>query len=272
MEEALFVLRRAWLIGRCRRSDVDAAFDTQSSPNRASKIIQEAVGRFSEHLFYAPRRGVFPNTRAQWPKEARAEVILDLLAHGAPAAQTGLFEHDGVPFLLPQPKPAYALTDTATQAVLDAALHDTILDILYVGLRRGEKARWRRVWPRAMEYAGWHWRLHAQDLDDSAHSYPIKTYLLARIMDAKPVQPSQWTAPEDFQPRKLVRTESHLRVHLSDALTPDQLAVIRNQFGIQGDRMTWPTHALYAFRREFTNTPVPPDVVWPVIARVDEID
>lgn len=270
MDTTLFVLRRAWLLGRCRRSDIDEVFGTRTSPNRASKIIEEAVGRWSRHLFYSPRRGVFPNTRVPCPEEARAEAVLDLVARGAPAAQTGLLPNDGVPFLRPSPKPARALTDSATQAVLDAALHDTILDILYVGLRRGEKARWRRIWPRAMEFTGLHWRIHAQDLDDQAHGYPIKTFLLARIMETR--QTVGWTAPAGFRPLKVIRDLSRLRVHLSDELTADQQAVIRNQFDIQGDRMTWPHSALHSFRREFTNSPVPPDVVWPVVLRVDELD
>ncbi len=269
MDPSLFVLRRAWLIGRCRRSDINEAFGTERSPNRASKIIEEAVGRWSQHLFYLSRRGVFPNTRAACPHEARAEAILDLLARGAPAAKTGLLPGDGVPLLLPEPKPARAMTPNATQCVLEAALRNHPLEILYVGLRRGERARWRMVWPRAMESTGLHWRLHAQDMEDAAHAYPIKTYLLARVMDARPTPSS--AAPRDFRARETLRVQSRLRVRLAEDLTEDQQAVTRNQFDIRDGAMTWPQHALHAFRREYTDSKIPEDIVWPVIARAEEI-
>lgn len=270
MDESLFVLRRAWLVGRCRRADIDAVFDTRTSPNRASKIIKESVARWRDHLFYSPRRGVFPNARASLPEEVRADRILDLLAQGAGPAETGLLSGDATPFLRPDPKPSRAMTPVATQAVLDAALHDTALGVLYVGLRRGEKARWRTLWPRAMEFTGLHWQLHAQDLDDAGRGFPIKTFLLARILETRPA--TDWKAPSGFRPLKVVRAQSHLRVWLSDELTSDQQAVVRNQFDIQGGRMTWPHSGLHAFRREFTNASVPPDVVWPVILRADELD
>ena len=269
MDTSLFVLRRAWRIGQCRRADIDEAFGTQQSPNRASKIIKEAVARWSGHLRYLPHRGVFPNTRVACPEPARAEVLLDLLARRAPPQETGLLPGDGVPFLRPAPKPSRALTEAATQVVLDAALRDTPLDILYVGLRRNENAKWRPVWPRAMECTGLHWRMHAQDLDDQSHDYPIKTFVLARVLDARPI--SEWVRPADFRPLELVHDLARLRVHLSGSLTPDQDAATRNQFDIHDGKMTWPRSALHAFRREFTDAPVPSDVVWPVIDRIDEI-
>ena len=269
MDTSLFVLRRAWRMGQCRRADVDEAFGTENSPNRASKIIKQAVARWSSHLLYLPHRGVFPNTRAACPEPARAEVVLDLLARRAPPQETGLLPGDGVPFLHPSPKPSRAATDAATQAVLDAALRNAPLDILYVGLRRYESARWRHVWPRAMECTGLHWRLHAQDLDDAARGYPIKTFVLARVLGARTT--SDWVRPADFRPKEVLHDRSRLRVHLSPSLTPDQVTAIENQFDIHEGKMTWPRSALHSFRREFTESQVPPDVVWPVIERIDEI-
>lgn len=271
MDTSLFVLRRAWLLGRCRRADVNQAFDTFSSPNRASKILQDAVGRWSAALLWVPNRGVFPRREVDCPPEARAQTVLDLLARGASPIEVGLLpgEPGSVPFLRPDPKPSRALNEAATRLVLAAALRQTPLEVLYVGLRRGERARWRRLWPRAMECDGLHWRLHAQDLDDTKSGYPIKTFLLARILDARATPRPAW--PEDFQRRSVVRHEVRLRVHLSEELTEDQRVAVSNQFDIRDGTMSWPQVALYAFERQFTNRSVSPDVVWPVVTHVEEV-
>ena len=267
MDDSIFVLRRAWLIGRCRRADVDRAFGTDRSPNRASKIIAQAVREWSEALYRSARIGVFPDRRVPVPAPARAGVILDLLAQNAPPQETGLFPDDGVPILRPTPAPAGAMSESATQTILEAALRQAPIEILYVGLRRGESARWRTVWPRALEFTGLFWRIHAQDLEDTAGAYPIKTFVLARVMDARPVM--NWKPPQEFRPRAVVRDRQRMRVHLSDALTADQAVAVCTQLGIRDGVMTWPDHALHAFRREFTSLPVSPDIVWPVITSIE---
>ena len=268
MDETVFVLRRAWLVGRCRRADVDRAIGTDRSPNRASKILQRAVSQWSHELYRSPRIGVFPNRRIPVPDLVRAETILGLLASGASPQESGLFPDDGVPILRPHPPPARAGTAAATGAVLDAAVRGEPVEILYVGLRRGESARWRTVWPRALEFTGMFWRIHAQDLEDAQAHHPLKTFVLARVLDARPA--TDWREPAGFVPRALVRDRRRLRVHLSDALTADQATAVRNQLDIQDGVMTWPDHALHTFRREFTALAVPADVVWPVITRLEE--
>ncbi len=255
-------------MGRCRRADVDRAFGTDRSPNRASKIIGQAVRQWSEELYRSPRIGVFPNRRVPVPPPAHATVILDLLARNAPPLETGLFPDEGTPILKPTPATAGAMSESATQAVLNAAVREVPLEILYVGLRRGESARWRTVWPRALEFTGLFWRIHAQDLDDAAGAYPIKTFVLARVMDARAA--ANWKTPQGFRPRSVVRDRQRLRVHLSDALTADQAAAVCTQLGIRDGVMMWPDHALHAFRREFTDLPVPAEIVWPVITRLEK--
>jgi hypothetical protein len=268
--DALFVLRRAFLFGVCRRADVNRACGTEFSPNRASAIMRGAVARWPHLLYSAPHRGVFPRDGAACPKEADASHILSLIAKGAGPRETGVFPEDGAPVLMPKPKPAQALREGSTQAVLNAALHDKPLRILYVGLRRGENARWRGIWPRAMEFTGLQWRLHAQDLEAADQGFPIKVFMLSRIMDAQPL--SEKEVPKGFTPKTLVRQDRVLRVSLSEDLTPDQAQVIRNAFGIKDGVMTWPDHALYEFKRDFTREPPNPDIVWPTMTRLDILE
>lgn len=268
--DSLFVLRRAFLLGVCRRADVNRACGTEFSPNRATTILQTAVSRWPNLLFAIPRRGVFPRADAACPDEAKASHILALIAQGAESRETGVFPDDGTPILMPKPKPARALHEAATQLVLDAALHEKPVRILYVGLRRGESARWRRVWPRAMEFTGLQWRIHAQDMDAPAQGFPIKVYMLSRIMDAQRLPEKD--APPGFMPKAFVRQDRVLRVSLSEDLTADQAQAIRNGFDIRDGLMTWPDYALHEFRRDFTREPPNHDIVWPTIARLDLLE
>jgi len=268
--DSLFVLRRAFLFGVCRRADVNRACGTEFSPNRATTILRTAIARWPNLLYAVPHRGVFPCAEAACPDEAKASHILALMAQGAEPRETGVFPDDGVPVLRPKPKPAQTLHDGATQLVLDAALHEKPVRILYVGLRRGESARWRRIWPRAMEFTGLQWRIHAQDMDASGQGFPIKVFMLSRIMDAQRL--TEKDAPPEFTPKTLVLQDRVLRVSLSEDLTPDQAQVIRNGFDIRDGLMTWPDYALHEFKREFTREPPNPDIAWPTIARLEILE
>lgn len=266
---SLFVLRRAWLIGKCRRSDVDRALGTAKSPNRADSILRRAVLDWPRHLIRLRYHGVLPCTHAAVPAPAEAGLILDLVAQGAPPSETGIFPgEDGVPVLKPEPKPSHALTPQATGVILNAALHEHPVRVLYVGMRVGENARWRSLWPRALEHTGLFWRLHAQDIEAAAQGFPIKTFLLPRILDAQPLNAKE--IPKTFTPKIMVRATRRFQVFLSESLTSDQVVALRNQLDIRDGVMTWPEHALHGFRREFMDEPVSTDIVWPPITRMEE--
>ena len=271
IDTSLFVLRRAWLIGECRRADVDRAFGTVKSPNRADAILRHAVQAWPQHLVRLRHRGVFPHPHAASPAPADPGLVLDLLARGAQASETGIFPgEDGIPILKPSPKPSRAMTAQATRVVLSAALHERPIRVLYVGLRVGENARWRSLWPRALEHTGIFWRLHAQDLEAATQEFPIKTFLLARILEAQPLDSKD--IPKSFSHRAIVRTTRRFRAFLSEKLTPDQAAAIRNQLDIQDGIMTWPEHAMHAFRQEFTDEPVSANIVWPPVTHIEDRD
>lgn len=269
-QEALFVLRRAFLVGRCRRTDIDRAFDSNSSPNRGTNILKRAVAMWPRLLYQSGKRGVFPIPDAPVPPEAAAPMILNLIAKNATSKETGIFPNDGAPFLLPQPKPGHAVYDAATNVVLHAALAKRPIRILYVGLRRNESARWRRVWPRALEFTGFQWRIHAQDMDDVSHGFPIKCYVLARVFEAQFLDVQE--IPLGFRPLEQTQRQCTLRAHLSEDLTPDQVKAVVNEFGIRDGIMQWPAYAVHDFRRLFSRAQTSDDIIWPLLSRVDALD
>ena len=57
------------------------------------------------------------------------------------------------------------------------------IELLYVGLRNNEHARWRRILPVTLEKMGDQWRLIAQDLDDAAAAFPEIEFLKAPYLN-----------------------------------------------------------------------------------------
>lgn len=264
----LFILRRAWRIGKVTRADVARAFGTERSPATTARLMEAAVRAWPAHIYWRKKRGILPMHGAQCPPEASASRVLDLLARGAPARETGIFEDDGVLMLRHEPLSSNGMTESATGHVLDAVLKDEPVEILYVGLRRGESARWRRIWPSAIEHTGLYWRILAQDLD--AKDFRIKTFVLSRVLDAKPMRSDN--IPKGFRRLTTVRQNLRLRVHFNEALTSDQQVVLRHGFGIGHDGiMSWPEHSLYDLKRVWSDAPPQEGIVWPIFTRIDKV-
>ena len=275
----VFVLRRAWMVGLCCRADIERAYATHRSPAKTAAIMADAVRAWPEHLHWEKRVGVRPITSAATPTQACAQHIFDLIAQGEPAPVTGVFDDDGAGILRPKLLASRAMTPSATQVVLQSAMQNLPVRVLYTGLRKGAAARWRRLIPSAMEFTGAHWRLHAQDMDDPGQvdeqggiaGPAIKVFLLSRILDAQPLH--ERDVPKGFKRRMLVQTHRRLRVHLSEDLTPEQVAAVKNSLDIAPDgTMQWPTHSLYEFKRDYAGAPLSSDAVWPLLSRVDELD
>lgn len=271
MDHLLFVLRRTLWIGNCRRADVDRAFGTAKSPNRGTAILHAACAQWFHLLYKDGKKGVFQRDGVMRPPEASAQTLMKLIAENATPSITGIFPEESLPFLLPPDKAALTINPNAMDVLFSSAIHQNPIRILYVGLRRGESARWRNVWPRAMEFNGLQWRLRAQDMAAGEKGYPIKVFSVPRIFDAHPLETKRNT-PKDFQARNLVKTQRAMRVHLSESLTPDQVQAIENEWGIRDGIMQLPDYGWFEFRKQFTNEHVNPDIVWPVITRIDPLE
>ncbi|UBU63719.1 hypothetical protein LDB30_06905 [Acidithiobacillus ferrooxidans] len=271
IDHLLFVLRRALWIGRCRRADVDRAFGTGKSPNRGTAILHAACTQWFHLLYKDGKKGVFPRVGVTYPPEASAQALMKLISERAGPETTGIFPEESVPFLLPPDKAASTINPNAMDVLFSSTIHQNPIRILYVGLRRGENARWRNVWPRAMEFSGLQWRLRAQDMDAEKQHYPIKAFSVPRIFDAQPLD-TQRSTPKDFRPRNLVKTQRAMRVHLSESLTQDQVRAIENEWGIRDGIILLPDYSWFEFRKQFASEPVNSDIVWPVITRIDPLE
>lgn len=266
--ESNFVLRRAFLIGKCKRSDIDKAFGTGRSPARASQILKHAVSPsvYGQFIYQAGKRGVFPRSNVKTPTNASAETILDLIANRAGPTITGLFE-DEASFLLPPTNVPKAINSFATQKLLEILIKKEPISILYVGLRREENAKWRDIYPRAMEFTGTQWRIHAQDINDNGK---LKAYVLSRISDTRPL--GKRHIQDGFHALEMVKEKQKMRIHLADAFTADQTAAIINEFGISGNVMYWPHSSAYEFKKQYSKEPPNEAIVWPVFSKIEFIE
>lgn len=267
---SLFVLRRAWLIGVCRKRDIERAFGLHDSPATVARVMRDAVNDYPESLKWVKRSGVCPVGSSLKPKEVSPAVMFDLLAKNAQPCATGIFDDDGVPVLLPSHRFGLADTESASEAILEAALHGRQLLVLYVGMRRNEQPKWRRVMPRALEYTGLYWRLRAQDIDDSERGFPIKAFVMHRILDAKPCKTP---LPSGFRDIVTVKSERLIKVFLNEDLSEYQARTLKNGMRIGDDGvLKWPDHSLYEFKRELAGAPAQDGIVWPPITRIEELD
>lgn len=265
---ALFALRRAWLIGLCRRSDFDRAWGTASVPPLADKMVKESALAWRSHLRRVPYKGLYPLLQERRPPEVGASTMLALFARGASARETGLFPEEAT-VLLPDQPPIGAASESATEALLDALIHKRAVRVLYVGLRKGERARWRVLGPQALEFNGSpQCRLHAQDLE--AQGMPSKTFVLARIFEVQPADKRF----EGFSPALLpasvaYRAKQRLRLTLSEQLTSDQQQALTHELGIKDGIAEVPEQAVHNFGRIYANAAPTPGIVWPPIARIE---
>lgn len=268
---SLFVLRRAWLFGLCTRTDINRAMDLgkgETNTRVARNAMLLAVSGYPGYLKHINRTGVFPATERQAPPNVSAETILDLLARNAPPIVTGVFPEE-LMTMVQAPLPSRASRPNVTQLILRSGVKGEPLRILYAGLRSGETARWRRILIRAFEHTGLYWRVKAQDMD--APGYPIKSYVLGRILDAEQLDSRDvFKEKPDFVKRSIIKKTSMLKVFFADALTPDQKQGIANQFGIEADgTLKWPEYAVHDFCRENGPKQDSSTIVWPLFSRID---
>lgn len=262
-EPDLFVLRRAVRFGVATRADVREAFG-KIGTTRASQALDYAALHWPRTL---ERTGKAVKRRddAEIPPEAGEAQLMDCLDNGwLEFRQTGLrpseLPVERVRWTAPEPeRPGVLFT------VVGAIAHEEILRIHYVGLRENESARWRRVYPTGLERLGDQWRLVAQDLE--AEGYPLKTFVLPRILDAE--------ATAERRPRDMVRQAPDDRqvsvpVQLNPRLTEDQRRALAHELRIENGRVALPKRGEFEYFRRYADEPVNEGVVWPPLSRNEE--
>lgn len=258
-----FLAKRAFRFGAVTRADLMAAYGL--SPASASRVFKFGQAHY---LTVLRRQGhaLTPIPNVAPPQEAgEMDLIEHLDSHKTAFAETGLKDselHVSYPrWLQPFPsKPGFLLRLTR------AIASETPVELKYCGLRRGETARWRQVLPLGLEQMGEQWRLLARDLEQP--EYPLRVFVLARVMDMSPTIPKLPRACPKYPPVDLVE---RYRVTLNPALTPDQREAISHELGLARDAMRLPSRSLFEFSRRFVDTGTSASGIWPLASNVEKL-
>lgn len=263
----LFVLKRAVRCGKVLRSDLIEAFDGDFGETKASALMSEAAGRWPETL---ERRSheIVPCANPKIPAKASEEDLMKALDYGQTDYwQIGLKVPDELNVLVVKWTRSLPRQPGAFSVIVSGLIRYQPIELLYVGLRRNEQARWRRVAPLTLEKMGDQWRLIAQDWDDAEKGYPIKVFVLPRILGARPA--------DSTLPPNIIRQGDNdhtvrIPVRLHPDLTPDQQAAICHELMVQDQQITIAQRSQFELLRRFSDIPPRADAVWPLIYREDE--
>jgi hypothetical protein len=259
----LFVLRRAVRFGHVTRRDVLEAFD-RIGTTKATLAMDYAAAHWPRTL-ERTGKAVRLREEPEIPPEAQETQLIECLENGwLEFRHTGLRERElpveRIRWTAAAPQKSGALTE-----IVKAIVWQRPVRICYVGLRRGETARWRLIYPAGLERLGDQWRIVAQDLE--APGFPVRTFVLPRVFDA---EASDATLPNDIVRQSGEDRLEAIPVQFDPRLTRDQRAALAHELRIQNDVVSLPRRGIFEYFRRFSDEPASADAVWPVIYRIEE--
>lgn len=259
--ERHFIWRRAFRSGdRCVvRADLMEAFGI--SGNKASALLTEEANDSKGRLV----RTGYKISAPLWAEPPRCAGEEDLMEH----LDRGLtdFEFTGLrPDEMPVNQSAWRRPlpheSGALFSIVRAITTQTPLFIRYVGMEYGDTGRWRRVVPLSLDCVDDQWRLSAQSLDNAEDNFPVRSFVLSRILESR--------IDTDRPPARFVRASgfdsaSLFEVKFHEQLTAEQRQVIGNELSISDGSITLPARTAHDFFRRFGDAEVSAKAVWPPV-------
>lgn len=257
-EKLFFVWRRAFRSpGRLVvRAEVIEAFGI--SKTAASTLLNAAVGSSGGLLQRDGNKVIAPAWAkpAHWADEAD---LMDALDHGRISfAQTGL-RYAELPVNFSTWSSSLPTGPGALTTIVQACTHKRPTFIRYVGMKSGDTARFRRVFPIALERMGDQWRLVANDLE--VEKFPLRIFVLSRITDATP---DVGKLPRAFIPSSPVDFKQAVLIDWDLRLNQDQKQALRSELGIDSKGVAHlNSRDVHEFLVRFGGRTVGTDIVWP---------
>lgn len=256
-----FLVKRACRVGKASRSDLDRIWKG-CAPATCSRWIDRAVTISRGALERKAKRGrnscVELINPAKTPSWARVDNLLEELVRGADPMRTGLFD-DEMRVFVPRWTNNKPSGDGTFERIVKALLARSAVDIVYVGMRKGEKARRRRIFPIGLERVGDQWRLLGSDLE--RRGYPLRTFVLSRISMCD----GERRPPADMGYADVLDRTERVGVCLNSDLTEDQADAVRHELNVKDGTVELHTRTIYDFLARFGRTAAPEHVVWPPI-------
>lgn len=254
---ARFLVRRACRTGSTNRADLVRFYPAAQATH--AKRMREAIG-------CAPcigRQGAGSTARLAFiggpiPTWAGFESLLTELEGDAGPEVTGILEAE-LPVFIARWTRRTPLDPLALGKIIQAITREKAIVIRYVGLRKGEKARLRRIYPAGLERMGDQWRLIGGDLEKPG--YPLQAFVLARILGFE----EEYNPPKNYVLPGITDQIEPLSAHLNPELTSDQAVAIAHELGVIEGHITINRRSKFEFYRRFADQEPSPDAVWPLL-------
>ena len=257
-ETTKFVTRRAFRFGKVERADVREAFDMRDAP--ASGVLTLAAQQVKE-LERLPR-WVAPKPWSYPPAWANAKELMESIDRGHDDFKTTGLRATELPVTRVQWSATAPKSTEALHVVLQAIVQSRPCAIQYVGVKLGEVARWRRIYPLGLERMGDQWRVYAHDLEHA--EFAVRTFVLARIEDAAEMREK---LPKKFTPGAASDAMLKFAPVLDGRYTQDQRRALLHELRIEDGVVRLPRRAEFEFLRRFGEVATSADAVWPPIAQ-----
>lgn len=262
-----FVWRRAFRSSERSvvRADVIEAFGM--SPTSASNLLT-SVAENSNGLLKRNGNKVISESWARPPAWADENDLMDALDRNKnDFSQTGLRSNE-----LPVNYSAWSLSlpaePGALTTVVQAITRKHSVYVEYVGLKMGDKAKFRRVYPLGLERMGDQWRLVAHDLEHG--DFALRTFVLSRITKAS-VDSNK--LPRTFIPGNAVDSQKLIDIEWNLLLNEDQKKALRNEFGVNSQGVVKLNgRDVHEFLVRFGARKVSENVAWPLLRREKKTD
>lgn len=258
-----FVVRRAFRVGRVSRANVNEAYP-EFSYSKSGYVLRQSLEQWPRVLV-RDGHSIIAATRASCPAVAGEADLMQALDQGLFAMRFTGFRPDELPARQIRWNQSAPGRSGVLMAITRALAHQSGVDIRYVGMREGESARWRKVYPRSLEQMGLQWRLIAQCLE--TQDYPVRTFVLPRILDAAVMAER---LPSDLTVREADLETEALRVSFDPRLTRDQQAALASEFGLVDGRLHIAKRSRWEFERQYGHVAPSEFVIWPPVQDLED--
>lgn len=258
-----FIVRRVFRVGRVSRADVKQAYP-EFSYSKSGYVLRQSLEDWPDALV-RDGHSIIASARAPCPEVAGEADLMRALDNGLFDMRFTGFRPEELPTRQIRWSQSAPGRSGVLTAIGRAMVHSTGIEIRYVGMRAGESAGWRKVYPRALEQMGLQWRVVAQCLE--TERYPIRIFVLPRILDAAVMAER---LPADFTPREEESEIQDLRVCFDPRLTEDQRTALASELGLVDGRLRIAKRSRWEFERQYGQNPPNEHVIWPPVQSLED--
>jgi hypothetical protein len=268
--EIVFLVRRAVRLGRATRGDLAGFFP--APPATLSRLTSRAAEIVGIERRGAGRSAYIGPTGKFTPPWASFDHLMTEIVNGNDPRVSGLTD-DELPIFIPNWVNNAPLDPNALPFIVRALATKTPLRLRYVGLRKGSDAAWRYVYPTGLERMGDQWRLIAADLQNAKEKFPLRTFVLARIIGVAPADKNCRVPRSGFHSPGLHDYEVAFAARINPGLAPDQVAVLANELRMRDGKIKLHGRSAFEFLRRFGAQKVSADAVWPpLLNTIDDLE